>query len=957
MQKKKKIVSAILIFAMLFSCTAGFMGQGTAAEAASARKKTKAYILSKKAGTYTGTTKVKLTARKGYKVYYTTNGTFSKNKLLKAGKSKKFTVKKTTTLYVYAVKKTKKITSAKLKKKAIRKAAAKYVYKIKKTTTVDTAVSTTASPDATATATADATATPTASPGKSTPPSPPSGERPGNPGENTGGNTGQTGATGNPASAQEDIDTAAAELPTVDLPSATKEPVEYSETATPTLTLQKDGVLTENFKENSTTYSVEEIDNSPVGARKVLIQKAGTYILTGGTSEEPIENTVIEIAKSISGTVNLVLDSLQIDNSAMGTVSDEDSPCIAVGKGTTDVTVTLIGASSLTGNGYYTSEPASGIIYAKDGDSVLTFMASENDSDASLTVVDGMSEDTEYSDYDATDGIFAKGTLLIQSGVYTVTSNGDCLKATGSDGAGGVALCGGTYQLNSRLSNGIRSKNGNIVISDGTIQIEHTAADGINAKNYWVSVSGGSIKIDNCYEDGIQAENVLISGDDTTIDIVTRYAYAGKNFYNTALGSGNYNTLSSTDSVKVENISADTGSHKAIKAGTKACTYEYASVAEDSDYTAGTTYTTEASGGLYITGGTLNLDTTNVGIKYNGSNSGSGNLSPADNEGTHIIGSPDDTIHSNNICVISGGTITLASSDDAITGVSNAIIMNDTTIHIETCYEGIEAGEIRIGSQSDSDSEPQITIYSNDDGINAASKSSVHYAYADESEEVYTKTQTSSGDNDFYLLSGYIGIMIGDDQSHSFSLPFEGEENTAGTYSSDGDGIDCNGSFFAYGGTVIVFGSSSGANSPIDTDSAYYIGEGVTLLAAGSNEMNENPTSTEQACITYGGSSSSGPGRGPGQLRQGSSSSITSGGILAVQDESGNTILTLKAPKTLSYLLYSSPELTAGNTYSFYLGGSCTGSLVIKDWEYDCRYTEYGREGASLLATVTAGTN
>lgn len=955
MKRNKKVVTVVLVFAMLLSGTAGFMRQNTAAEAASAKKKTKAYILSKKAGTYTGTIKVKLTARKGYKVYYTTNGSFSKSKQLKAGKSKKFTIKKTTTLYVYAVKKTKKITAAKLKKKAVNKAAAKYVYKIKKTATDSTAVST-SSTDPTATPTAapnaDATSTPAASPGQNTPPAPPSGQMP----ENPGGNTGQTNATGNPVSAQEDIDTAAAELPAVDLPSATKEPVEYSETDTPTLTLQKDGVLAENFDESTTSYSVDEIDNTVVGARKVVIQEAGTYILTGGTKEEPIENTVIEIAKNINGTINLVLDSLQIDNHAMGSVSGEDSPCISVGKGTTDVTITLCGTSKLTGNGCYTSEPASGIIYAKDSDSVLTFMASESDSSASLTVVDGMSEDTEYNDLDATDGIFAKGTLLIQSGIFTVTANGDCLKATGANGAGGVALCGGTYQLNSRCGNGIRSKNGNIVICDGTIQIEHSAADGINAKNYWVSVTGGSVQIDNCYEDGIQAENVLISGDDTTIDIATRYAYAGKNFYNTALGTGNYNTLSSTNSVKKESISVDTGSHKAIKAGTKACTYEYTSVAEDSDYTAGTTYTTEASGGLYITGGTLNLDTTNTGIKYNGSNSGTGNLSPADNEGTHILGSPDDTIHSNNICIISGGTITLASSDDAVTSASDVIIMNDSTIDIETCYEGIEGGRIRIGSSSDSDSEPQITIYSNDDGINAASKSSVHYAYADESEEVYTKTQTASSDNDFYMLSGYVGIMIGDDQSHSFSLPFEGEEDTTGSYSSDGDGIDCNGSFYAYGGTVIVYGSSSGANSPIDTDNTYYIGKGTTLLAAGSNQMNENPTSTEQACITYGSSSSSGPGGRPNQMRPGGSSSISSGNILAVQDGNSNTILVLQAPKALSYLLYSSPELTAGSTYSFYLGGSCAGSSLIKDWKYDCRYTEYDSSSASLLTSVTAST-
>ena len=224
---------------------------------------------------------------------------------------------------------------------------------------------------------------------------------------------------------------------------------------------------------------------------------------------------------------------------------------------------------------------------------------------------------------------------------------------------------------------------------------------------------------------------------------------------------------------------------------------------------------------------------------------------------------------SNNTCVISGGSLTLSSSDDGITVADTLDITGDTDINIKTCYEGIEAGTINIGTK-DSQSGPDIVIYSNDDGINAASKSSTTYVYADESEEKYTKTTVSSSDNVLNVYSGYVNVMIADDETHTITLPVKNGNNNTITYSADGDGIDCNGSFYAYGGTIIVFGSTSSDNSPIDTDSTYYIGSGVTLLAVGSSGMIENPTSVRQAYLCTGSSN--------GGMRFASASTSVQGG-------------------------------------------------------------------------------
>lgn len=75
---------------------------------------TKRYLISKKAGNYQKAVQVTVKAKKGYKVYYTTSGTFQMGKVIKSGKSKKISIKKTTTLSVYAVKKTAKVTAKKM---------------------------------------------------------------------------------------------------------------------------------------------------------------------------------------------------------------------------------------------------------------------------------------------------------------------------------------------------------------------------------------------------------------------------------------------------------------------------------------------------------------------------------------------------------------------------------------------------------------------------------------------------------------------------------------------------------------------------------------------------------------------------------------------------------------------------------------------------------------------------
>lgn len=155
MRTTKKIIACILSCSLLF-----YTSSPSYTEAKSNTVIKKAYTISKKAGKYNNSVKLKLKTKKGYTVYYSTGKKLSLSKKVTSSKSKTFTFKKTTTLKVYAVKKSKKLTAAKLKE-VKSSAVAKYKYTIIKRNSSSTSTPT-VSPESAVTQTpaADTTASP-----------------------------------------------------------------------------------------------------------------------------------------------------------------------------------------------------------------------------------------------------------------------------------------------------------------------------------------------------------------------------------------------------------------------------------------------------------------------------------------------------------------------------------------------------------------------------------------------------------------------------------------------------------------------------------------------------------------------------------------------------------------------------------------------------------------------------
>ncbi|MBQ7506723.1 MAG: carbohydrate-binding domain-containing protein [Lachnospiraceae bacterium] len=413
-----------------------------------------------------------------------------------------------------------------------------------------------------------------------------------------------------------------------------------------------------------------------------------------------------------------------------------------------------------------------------------------------------------------------------------------------------IALSGNSVMLgnpeNGELSDAIgmkKSENTLTINGTGSLSISGNDGDGIQFKKGTVVIQSGTLTMEAIGGDGIQAENVTITGGDTSI--TTAYENASTQYYTSGTSSvEGKNTIweQNNGETKYERINVDTGSHKGLKVGTKGRTEEYLDGTESE--------TTEASGTLTITGGTLTIDTTNVGLKAN-SVSGSGYT--ATSTGVYIIGSPDDAISSNNDIFISGGELKLASSDDGISAAGTLSITGDAAIEIETSYEGLEGKDILVGTKEGVDA-PSVIINSKDDGINAASKSLTYtYDSAENEDENYLKYSVRNEGNSCVLNSGSVTVKI--DSVNEKSVVLNGK--TIG-YKCSGDGIDCNGALDIEGGEHFVYGQSAGDNSPIDTDDGFTLNKAATVLLTGGQGMgNETyPSGGDGVYLVYTGEGS-----------------------------------------------------------------------------------------------------
>ena len=278
---------------------------------------------------------------------------------------------------------------------------------------------------------------------------------------------------------------------------------------------------------------------------------------------------------------------------------------------------------------------------------------------------------------------------------------------------------------------------------------------------------------------------------------------------------------------------------------------------------------------------TINANGKN-GIKSGASTEAEGEASLTIKEVTLDITAVNDAINAEQLLNIESGNITVSAGDD---GIHCDLVMNIgvlggdvPVINIKKSCEGIEAASITVNAGD-------ISVLSEDDCMNAANSDLTGYAF------------------DITIAGGTLSM-----------------------YSTSGDGIDSNGTLTVPGGFTQVFTANSADNEPLDADGTVSITGGTVLAAGGSAGMGIKLTSS-QSYISYGSSGMGGMGGfGGGQQ----SSRISAGSTVTVSDSSGNTLVSTSVPCSVSYLIFSSPEITAGEKYTLSSNGSTVSALTAQ---------------------------
>lgn len=255
-------------------------------------------------------------------------------------------------------------------------------------------------------------------------------------------------------------------------------------------------------------------------------------------------------------------------------------------------------------------------------------------------------------------------------------------------------------------------------------------------------------------------------------------------------------------------------------------------------------------------------DATSKGIKCGGNMTLTG--------GKITIDSTDHCVHSEGTLAISNGEFTLSSSMGKGISAHGSLQIDGGKIDVLQSTEGIESKSVFTVNGG------EITIEASDDGLNSGGGSDSRF---------FGGSDASDGEHDMYLNGGYIYI------------------------NASGDGIDSNGNITVNGGTIIVNGPTSGGDGALDSgDRGNTITvNGGTLIAAGSMQMAENPGSTSaQNCLC-------------------ASVSLNAGETLAVQDTSGKNIAVFTVKKQAQHIVFSSPDIKTGETYTFYTGVTAEG--------------------------------
>ena len=535
-------------------------------------------------------------------------------------------------------------------------------------------------------------------------------------------------------------------------------------------------------------------------------------------------------------------------------------------------------------------------ILVRNADKVKVTLAADSENELS----DGTEYQTDDDNPDA--ALFSKDDLVINgSGSLTVQGN----YKHGIAGNDDLVITGGRLTVNS-LSHALRGKD-SVAILDGTFVLT-SQKDGIQASNTedstkgWVQIDGGNFTIQSS-GDGIQAETNLsiydgsftitsgggaVNGADHTENRGGGFGRPGGNRPDSANGQ----TSPEMSSQPAE------GGQTPSEMPSQPAEGEQSSSGNESDYSELIFDPDDFDD--------TSTDDSDITVSTKGIKAGNALLIQ---QGTFVIDSADDAIHSNYSVTIDGGSFQLYSGDDGIHAEAYLNINGGTTTIAES-YEGLEAAQIHISGGT-------TQVFSSDDGLNAAGGSSFELV-----DGLLVLKDISSSDTE-QTFGGRGGMFEVEDNC---DITISGGNLTVTT--SNGDGIDSNGSLNVSGGTVLVFGSSSGGEGALDYTGSSSI-SGGTLVALGSSGMAQSmepDDSHATLMVTW-------------------DEVQPTGTRLTLCTQQGEILCSLQSTNSFQTAVIGTDSLSAGQEVSLYTGGTVNSDSqlltmgTLSDGELLCEVT------------------
>lgn len=503
----------------------------------------------------------------------------------------------------------------------------------------------------------------------------------------------------------------------------------YEESGAVYVTLSDDGIT-------------GETDGVAINGQTVTITAEGTYIFSGTLSEGQI------VVDADNAKVQIVFDNVDITcaSSAAVYVKSAEKVFVTLAEGAQNTLRNTDEYVAIDDNNI------DAVIFAK---SDLTLNGT-----GSLTIISAEGH-----------GIVSKDDLKITGGTYDITAAGHALSGKDS-----VRIADGTFILTAE-KDGIHAENaddeekGYIYIADGDFTI---TSDG----------------------DGMDASNI-VQIEDGTLDITAGGGAANslKTHESDMPGGGMSQNIERPDGESMPQMGEKPDEESMSQMGEKPDEESMPQMGEKpdgenmpqdttTDESGTSTKGIKAGGGMYLNGGTYQID------------------------------SADDSIHSNANITIADGTYTLATGDDGV-HADDALTVNGGTITVTESYEGLEGLTVTINDGT-------IDITARDDGVNAAGGTDQsgfgtfgdHFKGMDSADD--ETEETTDKEMWMELNGGYIHILAG------------------------GDGVDSNGDLTINGGEIYIDGPSDNGNSAIDYGdrSSAYVNGGM-LVAIGSSGMAE----------------------------------------------------------------------------------------------------------------------